>query len=90
MRAALLLLALAACAEFPTLDARLAAADLTVPSPALVPLGDLLAQADAQAAPPPPAPQARAGALAARAAALRGAVLTEADRARLGETPSLQ
>ena len=84
MRALAPLLLLAACAEFPALDARLAGEAEAAP-PALLPLGPLLARADLLAgAAPPGGLEARAAALAARAAALRGAVLSPEERARLG------
>ena len=63
-------------------------------APALVPLGGLLAQADALALDADLAPsvtlaqQGRASDLATRAAALRGSVLTEAERQRLDEGPA--
>ena len=88
MRPALVLtLCLAACAEFPALDARIGPEAAAAPYPALVPLAPILAAADSQ-------PRAAAGveaglasriaALRARAATLRGPVLTTADRQRLG------
>ena len=90
MRAALLLLLLAGCAEFPALDARIPPGEADAPPPALMPLDALLAAADARAGSAPPAPGGgRVAALDARAAALRGPVLTEAERARLAEAPAL-
>ena len=84
MRPLLLVLpVLAACAQFPALDAQLTAADRAAPYPALIPLGPLLARADAMGSAPAPSPEQRVAALAARAAALRRPVLTPADRARL-------
>ena len=83
MRALILPLALAACAQFPALDTRLTDADRAAPYPALIPLGPLLAQTDAMGTAAPPDQTARIAALADRAAALRRPVLTPADRARL-------
>jgi hypothetical protein len=77
-------LALAACTAVPAVDARLSAADRAAAPPALVPLGPLLARIDAGAAVTLPSLDARIARLAARAAILRGPVLTPADRARLG------
>lgn len=76
---------LAACAAFPALDTRMTAADRAAPIPALVPLGPLLAAADARGAQQqPPADLAgRVAALAARAAALRGPVLDAATADRI-------
>jgi len=83
-RAALaLVMLLSACAEFPALDARMSEADRSAAYPALIPLGPLLAQADAAALAPPPDLTSRIAGLTARAAALRGAVLTPAEQARL-------
>jgi hypothetical protein len=65
--AALLLLAAPACAPFPEV-ARLTPDSGTVP--VLLPIDDLLAQADASVADPGPALRARADRLKARAAAL--------------------
>ncbi|WP_176559315.1 hypothetical protein [Rubellimicrobium roseum] len=71
MRSLLPLLLLAACAEFPVLDARIPAAERAAPPPPLVPLDGVLAQAEAV---PPSAPAgdlaARAQAVSARASAL--------------------
>lgn len=113
MRSLLLLLALAACAEFPALDARIPDAERTAPPPPLLPLRDLLAAEEtappvpdfapalaaeaarlqAQAASLPPAggnsDGGRLADLQARAEALRGGVLTQEERERLGAGPSL-
>ena len=72
MRRLLPLLGLAACAEFPRLDARIPEAERLAPPPALQPLGPLLAAADALPAAPGfvPALRADAAALQARAGAL--------------------
>ena len=83
MRALLLTLVLASCAQFPALDARLTEADRAAPYPALIPLGPLLAQADALGTSVAPSLDLRIARLSGRAAALRGPVLTGADRARL-------
>ena len=63
----ILVLALAGCATFPEVDA--ASRDVAGPAPALVPLDGLLAGPAATA-------EARGAALAAEAAALRGAAGT--------------
>jgi hypothetical protein len=80
------LLALTACAPAPDLGGRLSDADRTAPYPALVPLGPLLAAADASGTvlPPGNSLDTRIARLSARAAILRAPVLTSADRARLG------
>jgi hypothetical protein len=83
MRALAPLLFLAACAQVPALDGRIPAADRAAPPPALVPLGPILALAGA-GAPAPVTLEARLDRLSARAAILRGPVLSAADRARLG------
>jgi hypothetical protein len=85
VRAALVLALLASCAQFPQIDA-MPAGDVTAP-PTLMPLDELLAQANA-----PSTIVARGDALTARAARLRnraslmrGAVHDPATRARLAE-----
>lgn len=85
--APVLALLLSACAGFPALDARMTEADRTAPWPALVPLGPVLAAADARAGAPPPAGDlpARIAALNARAAALRGPVIDAATAARIAD-----
>ncbi|EYD76102.1 hypothetical protein Rumeso_02291 [Rubellimicrobium mesophilum DSM 19309] len=71
-RAFLPLLLLAACAEFPALDARIPESERAAVPPPLLPLGDLLAQADSLPAQPAFAPglAAEAERLQAQAAAL--------------------
>lgn len=64
-------LALAACASFPQLDARLDAADRAAPWPVLVPVGDVLAEAGAPGAGEGDDLAARLAGLRARAADLR-------------------
>lgn len=87
MRFALpLLLALAACTEFPALDGTVAPADANAPYPDLVPLAPLLAQADANdrgAADVQAALNPRLAALRTRAARLRGPVIAPAIRDRM-------
>ncbi|WP_210527950.1 hypothetical protein [Rubellimicrobium arenae] len=68
-----LLLPLAACAEFPALDARLDPAERTARPPALIPLAGLVAEARALPPGPGPGRPDRADALAARAGALTAA-----------------
>ncbi|MBW7922870.1 MAG: hypothetical protein H3C51_12330 [Rubellimicrobium sp.] len=63
--------ALAACAGFPELDARLDDADRNAPWPALVPVAPLLAEAGAPGATASGDLDARLAALRARADALR-------------------
>ena len=86
MRASLLIsgLLLAACAQFPALDAALDAADRSAPFPDLVPIEPILAAADART----PTPQdlsldVRIAALEARAERLRGRPVAGPLRARL-------
>lgn len=79
----LLALSLAACTQFPELDARLTEADRTAPYPALVPLAPLLARADAASAAPVADLAGRLAALNARAAALRGPVIDAATTGRM-------
>jgi hypothetical protein len=69
------MLLLAACAEFPTLDARIPAAERTAAPPPLLPLAGLLATADAVPAAPgfAPALAAEAARLQAEAAAIPAA-----------------
>jgi hypothetical protein len=84
MRALLLLPLLAACAEIPAVAARIPEAEVAAAPPPLLPITDLLAAADAQGGAAPDAGlAAEVAALQARAAALRGPVLSEEDRARL-------
>jgi len=73
------LIALSACAQFPELDGTIAPELENAPFPDLVPLAPLFAQADATS---DNAPDVEA-ALIARAARLRGPVLSTAERARL-------
>ncbi len=81
--ALLLLLCLAACARPPALDARLSEADRSAPYPAPVPLGPLLALADAAPMAPAGDLSGRVAALVARASALRGPVIDAATVARI-------
>ncbi|WP_281983330.1 hypothetical protein [Thalassorhabdomicrobium marinisediminis] len=87
MRLAIALcLTLAACAEFPALEGRVSPAVANAPPPELVPLGPLLARADAAergAATVPAALSGRIAALRARADRLRGPVIPPATRARM-------
>lgn len=78
-------LALAACAQFPELDARTADIDPRTPYPALVPLDPLLAGAtdDQITEETGPRLEARAAALRARARSLRGAIIDDETRARM-------
>lgn len=82
-----LILALSACAEYPALDARLAEADRAAPYPELEPLEPLLARADASGGRASQtavaALSARSEGLRARAAGLRGPVLSPATTERL-------
>lgn len=87
--APLLILALAGCAAFPELDARLTEADRTAAPPALLPLGPLLAAADGIAATPAPDLSARIRALDARAAALRGPVIDAGGADRIAAARAL-
>ena len=81
-----LCLALAACVERPDVAARIDPAALAAPTPALVPLGPLLASAAALGATPVAGPpEGRIAALNARAARLRGPVVDAATRARMAE-----
>jgi hypothetical protein len=68
MRALPLVLALAACTELPPIAARVSPEALSAPSPVIVPLDDILAQAAR-----PARAEAAQGALNARANRLRGA-----------------
>lgn len=86
----LLLLVMAACAEFPELDGTLSAEQLRAPPPALVPLSPLLAQAAMAPSGGPTAAQTldpRIAALRARASRLRGPVISPQDRARMLRGP---
>ncbi|QGY00401.1 hypothetical protein EI983_12540 [Roseovarius faecimaris] len=76
---------LAACAEFPELDATLSDAARAAPYPQLLPVEELNARVgepriDAEAA---DGIEARVAALKARAARLRGTVLDSSTRARM-------
>ena len=80
------LIALSACAQFPELDGTIAPELENAPFPDLVPLAPLFAQADATSNNAPDVEAAltpRLAALIARAARLRGPVLSTAERARL-------
>lgn len=80
----LLCLTLGACVEFPQLDDRVAEADRTAPFPDIIPLSQILTQAEAQVAPPAPRDLgARIADLNARADRLRGTVVDAATRARM-------
>jgi len=81
--ALILFVLLAACARPPALDARLTEADRLAPYPAPVPLGPLLALADAASVAPSGDLSGRIAALAARAGALRGPVIDPATTARM-------
>lgn len=70
--------ALSGCATFPQLQAEVDPAAARAPSPALVPLGPVLAAADGLSPVEPAGIEARAAALRARAAALRGWVIEPA------------
>lgn len=88
----IILLGLAGCAPFPTLDARLPAADRSAPYPDLVPLAPLLAQNGSTARITPQSVtsfEARAALLRARANGLRAPVVDPATRVRMqrGVTP---
>ncbi len=87
MRLALLLvLSLAACAEFPELDGTISPAQQNGDFPALVPLAPLLARADASnsgAAQVETALSPRIANLRTRAARLRGPVIPPAVRTRM-------
>ncbi|MFQ6549759.1 hypothetical protein AADZ90_017555 [Aestuariibius sp. 2305UL40-4] len=91
MRATLLIpLILAACTQFPELDARLDDASLTAPYPTLAPLDQLLAQADQTGFDPTASLEARADALRARAARLRAPVIEPRLRRRMLQSITLQ
>ena len=84
MRALPLLIALAACADFPEVDALESAAARNAPFPALLPTAAFEGGPAPRLSPATGAAlEGRIAALRARAAALRGPVLTAADRARL-------
>jgi hypothetical protein len=75
------LLVLAACAQFPQIDAFPPAPATAAPT--LVPIDGLLAQADAAGPPVAASLQARAARLQARAALMRGPILDPDTRAQL-------
>jgi len=82
----LFLLAVAACTQFPELDARVGAADRSAAFPALLPAGPIIAAANAvgpnaQAA--NAGPDARIAALRQRAQGLRAPVIPAPVRARM-------
>lgn len=83
--ALVVILVLSACAAPPAIDARLTAADRTAPFPDLVPLGPILAAADATGTAPPVGLADRIAALAARAQDLRGPVIDAATRQRFAQ-----
>tara|TARA_R110002049_G_scaffold23781_7_gene84834 strand:- start:50836 stop:51141 length:306 start_codon:yes stop_codon:yes gene_type:complete len=79
---------LTACTQFPALDATITPELEAADYPALVPLDPLLAQAEAGRIDPvqtEAALSARVARLRARAARLRGSVITGAERVRLTE-----
>ena len=79
-------MSLAACAEFPALDATLSPELVGAPPPALVPLGPVIAEARAIPATAQATPanlSSRLAALRARAAGLRGPVIPPAARNRM-------
>lgn len=82
-----------ACTQFPELDASLSPKAKASDFPDLVPLEPLLAARTAPSAPRGPEIAAdvssRVSALQSRAARLRGSVLSQSDRARLGQRPAL-
>ncbi|NOR30648.1 hypothetical protein [Sulfitobacter sp.] len=85
---ALALLLPAACTQFPALDSRTTPEMLAAEYPALVPVDPLLAQAAAgqiNADQTENSMNARVAGLQARAARLRGSVLTGSEKQRLGE-----
>jgi hypothetical protein len=93
MRCARLLpLRLAACAEFPALDARIPAAERAAEPPPLLPLTGLLAAADAVPATPDfaPALAAEASRLQAEAAAIPSAGTAPAAPGDAGRLADLQ
>jgi hypothetical protein len=82
------LLALGACTQFPALDATITPELEAAPYPDLVPLEPLLARAQAGQSDPVAVRsdlEGRLGRLRARAAGLRGSVLTGRERQRLEE-----
>lgn len=81
-KSVILCIALAACAQVP--DLGLATTDRNTAFATLIPLGPLIAQADALANGQSPASaDGRIAGLNARAAALRGAIIDPATRARM-------
>jgi len=85
---ALALLLPAACTQFPVLDSRATPEMLAAQYPALVPIDPLLARAAADqidATQTENAMDARVAGLQARAARLRGSVLTGTEKQRLDE-----
>ena len=81
-----LILTLGACTQFPDLDRTITPAMEAAPDPELVPIEPLLAQATAGRVDPAETQDvlsARVARLRARAADLRGSVLTGAERQRL-------
>lgn len=89
--ALVLVLGMGGCVEFPALDGVVDDTTRNAPYPDLVPLGPILAQADAAAPGRDPGAGilARAAALSARAARLRGPVIDGGTRARM-ERAALQ
>ena len=83
-----LLLLTGACTQFPQLDARVTPTLEAAEYPALVPLAPILASAQTSGTDPAQANatiDARISALKARAARLRGSVLSGAERQRLAQ-----
>lgn len=83
--ALVLVLGIGGCAQFPELEGLVDDATRSAPYPDLVPLGPILSRADAGAPARDPGAGvlARAAALEARAARLRGPVIDAATRARM-------
>lgn len=79
--------ALGGCAEFPQLDGTISAAQSDAPFPDLIPLAPIIARATAPSRAAPEGVEAALGArlanLRARAAGLRGPVISPADRTRM-------
>lgn len=82
---AAVMLGLAACTQFPDLDARLTDADRQAQAPSLIPAERILAGTDAQAIGPDTQStlEDRVAALESRAADLRGTALEPETRARM-------
>ena len=89
--ALLLALSLAACAEFPELDATLSAEMRAAPYPSLAPTAELSASQDAPRLSSTSAASlaSRVTALRSRASRLQGSIVSRADKARLQAGVSL-